>query len=158
MKGMIFMKEELIKRLKDLMETREITAAELSRRSGIRASSISDYLKGKYEPKQDKIDKLAEALSVSPAWLMGYDAPMKKPIQEETSPTLNAQDERDIQKRLQEILDDMTKDENVALYNGGEPMDAETRELMKASLENALRISKLTAKKKFTPKKYKDKK
>lgn len=153
------MKEELIKRLKDLMKTREITAAELSRRSGIRASSISDYLKGKYEPKQDKIDKLAEALSVSPAWLMGYDAPMKKLAQkEETSPTLNAQDERDIQKRLQGILDDMTKDDNVALYNGGEPMDAETRELMKASLENALRISKLTAKKKFTPKKYKDKK
>lgn len=153
------MKEELIKRLKDLMETREITAAELSRKSGIRASSISDYLKGKYEPKQDKIDKLAEALSVSPAWLMGYDAPMEKLAQKkETSPTLNAQDERDIQKRLQEILDDMTKDDTIALYNGGEPMDSETRELMKASLENALRISKLTAKKKFNPKKYKDKK
>lgn len=55
------------------MTEREITAAELSRRSGIRASSISDYLKGKYEPKQDKIDLIAEALSVSPAWLMGYE-------------------------------------------------------------------------------------
>ena len=55
------------------MNEREITAAELSRRSGIRASSISDYLKGKYEPKQDKIDLIAEALSVSPAWLMGYE-------------------------------------------------------------------------------------
>lgn len=67
------MKEELIKRLKRIMNEREITAAELSRRSGIRASSISDYLKGKYEPKQDKIDLIAEALSVSPAWLMGYE-------------------------------------------------------------------------------------
>lgn len=74
------------------------------------------------------------------------------------TPTLNERDERDIQKRLQNILDDMTKDDTIALYNGGEPMDSETRELMKASLENALRISKLTAKKKFTPKKYKDKK
>lgn len=67
------MKKELIKRLKMLMTEREITAAELSRRSRIRASSISDYLKGKYEPKQDKIDLIAEALSVSPAWLMGYE-------------------------------------------------------------------------------------
>lgn len=67
------MKKELNKRLKMLMTEREITAAELSRRSGIRASSISDYLKGKYEPKQDKIDLIAEALSVSPAWLMGYE-------------------------------------------------------------------------------------
>lgn len=74
------------------------------------------------------------------------------------TPTLNERDERDIQVRLQHILDDMTNDDTVALYNGGEPMDPETRELMKASLENALRISKLTAKKKFTPKKYKDKK
>lgn len=74
------------------------------------------------------------------------------------TPTLNEQDKRDIQVRLQNILDDMTNDDTVALYNGGEPMDPETRELMKASLENALRISKLTAKKKFTPKKYKDKK
>ena len=67
------MKKELNKRLKMLMTEREITAAELSRRSGIRASSISDYLKVKYEPKQDKIDLIAEALSVSPAWLMGYE-------------------------------------------------------------------------------------
>ncbi len=69
---MLYMKNELIKRLSKLMERREITAAELSRRSGIRASSISDYLNGKYEPKQDKIDKLARALNVTPAWLMGY--------------------------------------------------------------------------------------
>ena len=74
------------------------------------------------------------------------------------TPTLNERDERDIQVRLQNILDDMTKADTVALYNGGEPMDSETRELMKASLENALRISKLTAKKKFNPNKYKDKK
>ncbi len=69
---MLYMKNELIKRLSKLMERRDITAAELSRRSGIRASSISDYLNGKYEPKQDKIDKLARALNVTPAWLMGY--------------------------------------------------------------------------------------
>lgn len=67
------MKEELIRRLKVMMNQREITAAELSRRSGIRASSISDYLNGKYEPKQDNIDKMAHALNVTPAWLMGYD-------------------------------------------------------------------------------------
>ena len=55
------------------MDTKEISAAELSRLSGIRASSISDYLNAKYEPKQDKIDLMARALNVSPAWLMGYN-------------------------------------------------------------------------------------
>lgn len=76
------MNNELIKRLKAVMDTKEISAAELSRLSGIRASSISDYLNAKYEPKQDKIDLMARALNVSPAWLMGYNT--------EESPTRHA--------------------------------------------------------------------
>ena len=76
------MNNELIKRLKAVMDTKEISAAELSRLSGIRASSISDYLNAKYEPKQDKIDLMARALNVSPAWLMGYNT--------EKSPTRHA--------------------------------------------------------------------
>ena len=39
------------------------------------------------------------------------------------------------------------------MYNGGEKMDDATRELMKASLENTIRIAKIKAKEKFTPKK-----
>ena len=56
------------------MDKKEISPAELSRLSGITPSSISDYLTGKYEPKQDKIDLIARALNISPAWLMGYDS------------------------------------------------------------------------------------
>lgn len=36
----------------------------------------------------------------------------------------------------------------------GEPMDEETKELLRVSLENGVRIAKISAKKKFTPKKY----
>lgn len=36
----------------------------------------------------------------------------------------------------------------------GEPMNDETKELLRASLENSVRMAKITAKKKFTPKKY----
>lgn len=67
------MNEIFIKRLSALMEERELKQAELAKISGVRASSISDYLTGKYKPKQDNIDLIARALSVSPAWLMGYD-------------------------------------------------------------------------------------
>lgn len=68
------MNSKLIQRLKNVMSKKEISPAELSRRSGITPSSISDYLTGKYEPKQDKIDLIARALNISPAWLMGYDS------------------------------------------------------------------------------------
>ena len=69
-------------------------------------------------------------------------------------PSLTKKDEKDIQKRLSDILNDMDSQDAIAMYNGGEPMDPETREYMKASLENALRFAKLKAKEKFTPKKY----
>lgn len=56
----------------------DLTQAELARRTGIGRNSISDYLKGKYDAKQDNIYLLANALGVNEAWLMGMDAPMKK--------------------------------------------------------------------------------
>ncbi|MCS4474814.1 hypothetical protein JQ032_00975 [Clostridium botulinum] len=37
----------------------------------------------------------------------------------------------------------------------GEPIDDETRELLRISLENSMRLAKEIAKKKYTPKKYK---
>lgn len=64
------MNENIIARIKEIMAAKGISQAELVRRTGIRASSISDWLSGKYTPKQDKIDLMAAALGVSPAWLM----------------------------------------------------------------------------------------
>lgn len=46
-------------------------AIELSKNTGINRSSISEYLSGSYQPKPDKIFKMAKALGVSPAFLMG---------------------------------------------------------------------------------------
>lgn len=67
------MNQRLIKRMKAIMAERQITQSELAQRTGIRASSISDYLNNRYEPKQDKIYLLADALGVNPAWLSGRD-------------------------------------------------------------------------------------
>lgn len=67
------MNQKLIQRMKQVMNEKGITQAELSKRTGIRASSISDYLNNRYEPKQDKIYLIAEALSVNPGWLSGRD-------------------------------------------------------------------------------------
>ena len=45
---------------------------------------------------------------------------------------------------------------DIAAYRvfDGEPIDDETRELLRISLQNQLEISKRIAKQKFTPKKY----
>lgn len=49
------------------------TQADLARDTNLGRPAISQYLKGKVIPKQDKIYLLAEALNVSPAWLMGVN-------------------------------------------------------------------------------------
>lgn len=67
------MNEIFIKRLSTLLEDKQMKQSDLAKISGVRASSISDYLTGKYKPKQDNIDLIARALGVSPAWLMGYE-------------------------------------------------------------------------------------
>lgn len=67
------MNEILIERMKKIMSEKQISQAELAKRTGIRASSISDYLKFRYEPKQDKIYLIAAALNVDPSWLAGRE-------------------------------------------------------------------------------------
>lgn len=60
-------------RLLKTLKTKRISQAELAKATGISPSSISEWIKGKYMPKQDKIALIAKALNVSPAWLIGYD-------------------------------------------------------------------------------------
>ena len=53
--GELKMKSQFIKRLNSILQKRNLSQADLSKMTGIRSSSISDWLNGKYEPKQDKI-------------------------------------------------------------------------------------------------------
>ena len=75
------MSTQFINRLKAVMAEHKITQTELAKRTGIRQSSISDWLNNRYEPKQDKVYILANALNVSPAWLLGYDDSNIPPVQ-----------------------------------------------------------------------------
>ena len=68
-------------RLEKLLTKNDITAAELSRRTGIPESAISNYRAGKYEAKQRRLEQLARALNTTPAYLMGWvDSPEIPPI------------------------------------------------------------------------------
>src|SRR5574344_2262414 len=72
------MSDTFSKRLKEAMKIRNIKQAELSQKSGISKSSLSEYLKGKYEAKQTGLYHLAKALDINEVWLMGEDVPMDR--------------------------------------------------------------------------------
>ena len=65
-------------RLRERLDLRGMKQIELATRSGISKYSISHYLKGDWEGKQDAVYELARALNVSEAWLMGYDVPAER--------------------------------------------------------------------------------
>lgn len=72
-------------RLKEAMTLRGKKQVDLARETGIDKGSISHYLSGRYEPKQEAVNKLAISLGVSEMWLWGYDVPMER--QKESSPS-----------------------------------------------------------------------
>lgn len=70
------MKSTIANRIKEGLEIRGMKQIDLAEITGISKSSISTYMNGEYEPKQKNIYKIAKALRVNEAWLLGYDAPM----------------------------------------------------------------------------------
>ena len=70
--------ESCAKRLSLALSIRNMKQIDLCASTGIPKSAMSQYIKGSFEPKQDRIFLMAKALNVSEAWLMGYDVPMDK--------------------------------------------------------------------------------
>lgn len=68
---------EIKDRIKEALSIRQMTASELANKSGINKGGISKYINGLIIPKQNAIGAMAQALNVSPAWLMGYDVSME---------------------------------------------------------------------------------
>ena len=128
---------------------------------GVSEATVSRWESGHIDNmRRDRIAKLAKILRISPLVIMGVDEPASSapptPQKSDGLPELNARDERDIQKRLKSMLDDLDPNAGLAYYNGEEPMDDETRDLIRAALENSLRVAKQIAKAKYTPKKYRN--
>lgn len=65
-------------RLKEALKVNNMTQSKLSEISGINTSTISEYIKGKYDPSRSRIFEFSEILKVNPVWLMGFDVPMKE--------------------------------------------------------------------------------
>lgn len=91
---MIEVKEEFKVRLQKALNARNMKPIDLANRTGLSESLISQYRSGYSKPKSMRLTIIADALGVSPAWLMGLDVPME-PIEAKT---------RDLNADEQELL------------------------------------------------------
>ena len=78
--------EPCSKRIAEALKIKGLKQAELCKIANVPKSSLSLYLSGAYEPKQDRVYDIAKALNVSEAWLMGYDVPMERQDRKKTVP------------------------------------------------------------------------
>lgn len=65
------------KRLKEMMEVLDIKQIDIVKKTGIQKSSLSNYINGRRTPTQEQLSLIADPYNINPAWLMGYDVPMK---------------------------------------------------------------------------------
>lgn len=130
-----------------------VTPYKVSKETGVSQPTLSEWKKGTYTPKQDKLQKIADYFGVTLDYLMGNThADEQTPPEMQKAPTLNKKDERDIARRLEETLSLLESSD--ALMFDGEPLDQESMDLLKTSLQNQYTLAKKIAKQKFTPKKY----
>lgn len=143
--------EILGKRLKNLREQKKkenskYTQGYLANKIGVARSTYTAYENGTKQPPLETVNRLADLFDVTTDYLQG-----RTEIQRQL-PSLTDKDEKDIAKKLESILESMESD--TALAFDGEPMDEDTKELVRAAIESNLILTKKLAKKKFTPKKY----
>lgn len=133
--------------IKEARKKAGLTQMELAKLTNLSRSYIGDIEKDRYNPSLATLKAIANALN------QPLDTILTDNDINNNEPTLTSRDEKDIKKKLDEALASIDSE---ALMFDGEPveMDTETKELLKASLENSIRLAKTLAKKKYTPKKY----
>ncbi|MGK4126791.1 transcriptional regulator [Limosilactobacillus vaginalis] len=130
-------------RIKELADSHHQSIAEVERHLSFGNGTIAKW--DTRSPSSEKLQKVADYFHVSTDYLLGRT----------NTPQFTRKDERDVQKILTDMTEGLSNESSLAyMKNGGEEIDEEDAELLRASLENVIRQSKLIAKQKFTPKKY----
>ena len=98
-------------RFNKALTIRNIKPVELSEKTGISESTISQYRSGYAKPKDDKLAILSNALNVNPVWLLGLNVPMdeeeqrKRIIEQYAKPTPEEIEEERLAHRIEKALD-----------------------------------------------------
>ena len=117
-------KKTMSNNLKRYLRINKVSRTQLSESLGISYSTISDWVNGKSYPRIDKIELMANYFGINKSDLVEDKANQK---------------EIDIANTVNDLMDNLNS--NQALMYSGEPMDEVTKELVRASIEQAARIA-----------------
>ncbi|PFZ12171.1 transcriptional regulator [Bacillus pseudomycoides] len=140
------------KKIAELRKKQKLSQYDLAERLGFSRGKLANYEQGQREPDYDTLKKIADFFEVSTDYLLGRTE--KKEVLSNIAPTLSKKEEHDIAKDLEKTLEQLKNSEEALMFDG-EPIDEHTKEMIRISLENSMRMAKELAKQKFTPNKYK---
>ena len=116
-----------------LMQGKNVSMYRVAKDTGIAQATLIDWKKGRYVPKIDKLQKIADYFGVTVDYLLGTE-------QKET-PTLTKEDERDIKVKIDEIIDMMAQQKG--LMFDGDPLTPEAIESIRNAMELGMTAAKL---------------
>lgn len=122
--------------LKSLMELHGKNQMDLVHDLNLSQSTVSNWCTGLKLPRMNKVQLLADYFDVKRSDLLEDKS---------SSIPFSTKKEPDFAKRLESALKDLESSQEALMFSG-KPLDQETKELLKASLENSLLIGKLAAK------------
>ena len=139
-------------KIREARKVAGLTQVELAQKTSLSRSYIGDIEKDRYNPSLSTLDLIAKATGVALSALVDGDDVATPPAPPASLPPLTPKDERQITRDLENMVDSL----NGAAAMSDDPEDEEDREMLRAALLHAMTLSKRMAKKKFTPKKYRN--
>ena len=132
-----------------LLEEHGVTAYKVCKATGLTTATISNWKAGRYTPKQDKLQKIADYFGVSIEYIM-----TGKESQKEEASSLTKRDEKEINDILSntEVLL-----QQEGLMFDGDPASPEAIESILSAMKIGMEMAMKRNKEKYTPKKYRKK-
>lgn len=125
-----------------LLDEKGVTAYRVAQETGVSTATLTNWKKGEYKPKPDKLQKLANYFNVPISYFL-----------EETKDTITItpKDDKDIASDLERIMAKLSSTEAPALFEGG-VIPEEDQEMFAGQLEIMLKRLKLINKQKYSRK------
>lgn len=126
-----------------------VTPYRVCKETGLTTSTISNWKAGRYIPKQDKLQKIADFFGVSIEYLMTGKEPNKK------EPFLKPKDQKEIKNILEDTEQLLKQD---GLMFDGDPASPEAIESILSAMKIGMEMAKKKNKELYTPRKFREEK
>ena len=138
----------MYEKFEELLKKNNVTAYRVAKETGETTATLTSWKQGKYTPKMEKLQKIADYFGVTTEYFTGEE-------KKENPYAITSKDERDIAKDMESIRTKLLNGADGPLSYDGEPIPEEDAELLLGQIELMMRRLKPINKEKYNPNKNK---